>query len=470
MISVQNLLRQLSGNKILGCLLLFALVVSSCGGTQKTVDRTKSRTKSSSTSKGKTTTKANTKNDKVKVIEWNEATDDRKPPITEAKDNSNASEDMSKNELIKEDEYDITYFVPFDAGAYASSANPSDRFVQYYSGMLIATEILERESINLNINVVDEKKRKFETILHGSVNRETDVIVGPYDRQALRVAANYAQENEIPLVSPWQASSKIAKENPYYIQLRPNLDEHYYSIFEDIKKNFKDENLIIVGSKTSPKDGGRIRKLQRMAKDVFGKSDENHFQEFLAIPDSIDLGVTAFDSLFIENKTNVVLVPNWSFKDEEFIYGSLRRMSVEKGMANMVVYGMPIMLESDKINFDYYNSLNMRVARSKFVDERDGDVQRFKRDFVEKYGALPSDDAYEGYDNLMYIGRNLYKYGKNFQYHLDNDQGYYLQAGYRVEPTYQDSPDDKKKDINYFENKNVEIIEFKNNRFVRNLD
>jgi hypothetical protein len=70
----------------------------------------------------------------------------------------------------------------------------------------------------------------------------------------------------------------------------------------------------------------------------------------------------------------------------------------------------------------------------------------------------------------MYIGRNLKEYGKNFQYYLNNDTGYYLQAAYKVESSSKNSSDDKMGVINYFENKNVDIIEFKNNRFVRNID
>ena len=351
-----------------------------------------------------------------------------------------------------------------------NSAKKSDRFIQYYCGMLVATSILEKEGVNLNINVVDEKKRKFETILKEEVNSRTDAIVGPYSRKSLKVAAQFAKSKEIPLVSPWQASSKIAAKNPYYIQLRPNLDEHYYSIFEDVKKNFDIEQVHIVGRLTNLNDGKRIRKLQKMARDVWDDSKEDVLTEQLLIRDSIDVGETAFDSIFVGDKTLVFIIPNWSFEDEAFIYGTLRRLSVEKGLSKVIVYGMPIMLESEKINFDYYSSLNMRVARSKFVDEGDYDVSRFKRDFVNTYGALPTDDAYEGYDNLMFIGRNLNEYGKNFQYYLNEDQGYYLQAGYKVEETRKDSRGDGPKEIDYFENKNVDIIEFKENRFVRNLD
>jgi len=472
MISVLNHLRLLSGNKIKGAklfhlffILFFGLILTSCGSTERATKRPTNRG-AKKTPKKETVTKVGKKK-KVKEIEWTEAKDETKPPITVPKVTR-----LDDAEIIKEDQYDITYFIPFDASSYSSTSS-SDRFVQYYSGLLIATEILEKEGINLNINVVDEKKRRFSDVLNSSLHSETDAIIGPYSKPNLVNAAEVAFDNQIPLVSPWRASTTVTENNPYYIQLRPNLDEHYYSIFEDIKSNYEDlENVYILGRVSSPKDkdGKRTKKLQKMAHDVWGEQDENHLQEFMLIQDSIDMGETAFDSIFVEDKTNVMIIPNWSFDDEAFIYGALRRLSVEKGISNVVVYGMPIMMESDKINFDYYNSLNMRVAKSKFVEEADGDVMRFKRDFVDRYGALPTDDAYEGYDNLMFVGRNLYKYGKNFQFFLNKDQGYYLQAKYNVEVETKNSTDDRMQEINYFENKNVDIIEFKNNRFTRNLD
>ena len=206
------------------------------------------------------------KKNKVKEIEWTERHDENKPPIK-----NNTVPAIERPDIVKEDVYDITYFIPFDATAYLNSNKKSNRFIQYYCGMLVATEILEKEGVNLNINVVDEKKRRFETILDEEVNGRTDVIVGPYSRAALKKATQYAKSKEIPLVSPWQASSKITEKNPYYVQLRPNLDEHYYSIFDDVKENFETEQVFMVGRETNVKDGMRLRKLQRMAKDVWGE-------------------------------------------------------------------------------------------------------------------------------------------------------------------------------------------------------
>ena len=470
MISVQNLLQQLSGNKLMWFFVGF-FFLSSCGTTKKANDRYSNTTRTKTTPSTKSTTPTNTSSDKskdgkVKVVEWTEGKDDAKPPIV--------NEEILKIgdiPVLKEESYDITYFVPLDATSYDPNKS-SDRFINYYCGMQVAQDILEKESINLNVNLVDEGTGSIESLLRSNVNDDTDVIVGPYDRTSLKKVAKYAQENEIANVSPWQASTKIASENPYYVQLRPNLNQHYYAIFDDIKAEFPGEtNLFILGNQRSTKDSKRISMLQRMGKDVFGKSDDPHFEEFLTIQDSIDIGVMTFDSIFVQDEKNIVFIPNWSFDDEDFIYGLLRRLSVEKRNAEMIVYGMPIMLESEKINFDYYKSLNMRVARSKYVDQRDNDVRRFKRDFVQRFGALPTDDAYEGYDNLMYIGRNIHKYGKRFQYFLQDDDGYYLQAKYEVEPNIEDdASDDRLDNINYFQNKNVDIIVFKDNVFVREID
>jgi hypothetical protein len=142
MISVLNRLPQLSGNKLaiknfinLFFILIFGLLLSSCGGTDKAVKRTSKRSTSKSTNGNKVSKVEKRK--KVKEIEWTEAKDDNKPPITEPKKFK-----LGDVEIIKEDVYDVTYFIPFDAGSYVNTESASDRFVQYYSGLLVATEIL----------------------------------------------------------------------------------------------------------------------------------------------------------------------------------------------------------------------------------------------------------------------------------------------------------------------------------------
>jgi len=460
MISVQNRLRLSSGSNMAAILMMVvAICLASCGSTERVASKTRSsntRTKKIDI-KPRVTDKQDTK---VDTVQWVETTDDSKPPIVDTEGDAVA--------MIKEASYDLTYLLPLAALEYtAGSKSYGDKFVQYFAGLEMAEAILEREGISMSINVVDADKRSIRNVLASSVTPETDAIIGLYDTKELKEAAVFAKEKEIPLVSPWKASSKVADQNPYYVQLRPNLDEYYKSMVKNIADNYKPEQVYVLG-RNNTKDKKMVKYLQRLGKAYFRSADDRPFQEFEVDVDSLAMGTTAFDSIFHAEQTNVVIVPNFSFSDEDYIYGCVRRLTVEKGLAPMVVYGMEIMLDSDKITFDQYNALNMKVARTKFVDEADSDVRRFKQKFYENYGALPTADAYEGYDNLMFIGRNMHRYGRNFQHHLEKDTGYYLQAAYDIQRTFtKGSKDDNFEDINYFENKHVDIISFDGRRFHR---
>lgn len=457
---VQNLLQLLSGNssKAILFLLCGATLLASCGGTDRAVTRTnrkvevKKRTYPAKKNEETTT--------KVDTISWTEKKNSKSTPI---KDDVGAA-----TSSIKEERYDITYLLPLNATAYSTgTVGDSEKFVNYFAGMEMAKEVLERENISLNINVVDSEKRKLSTVLSNAVTYDTDAIVGLYETDDLAEAATFAKEQKIPLISPWKASSKVTSENPYYVQLRPNLDEYYKAIMKDIAENYKPEQVVVLGRDNS-RDQKMVKYIQRLGQAYFKTDDSTPFKEFEVTEDSLIYGSTAFDSIFSRDLTNVVVIPNFSFGDEGYIYSTTRRLTVEKGLQKMVLYGMEIMLDSDKITFDHYSALNMKIARTKFVDEFDGDVQRFKRRFYEVYGALPTDDAYEGYDNLMFVARNLHKHGKNFQHFLDSDRGYYLQAAYDVQRTFpKGSNGDDYKDIDYFENKHVDIISFDGRRFHR---
>lgn len=455
MISVPSRLRLLSGNSLMAVCLMAALFAS-CGGTDRVVSRTpKKRTVEIRTPKDTPTS------NKVDTVQWTEATNPRKPPFTDV--------ESERSSLLKEDVYDITYLLPFDALGYTSSSNVDDKFIQYFAGMQMAKEILERENVFINVNVADSEKRSIEQVLASEVSADTDAIVGLWETSDLKKAADYAKEKQIPLISPWKASAKIAAENPYYVQLRPNLDEYYKTIVKDIASKYKPEQVYVLG-RESAKDVKMVKYIQRLGEAYFRSDEPEPFTSVLVDQDSLAFGETAFDSIFYNDPTheNVVIIPNWSFGDESFIYGCARKLSVERGPSKMIVYGLEVMLDSDKITFDHYSTLNMRVARTKFVDESDGDVQRFKKRFVEVFGALPTADAYEGYDNLMFIGRNIFRYGKNFQHHLEKDRDYYLQAAYDVQKTFpKGSKDDSFRDIDYFENKHIDIISFDGRRFVR---
>ena len=448
MISVRNLQLPLSGSKLIFIFLLS--ILGACSTSKKVATKGKDVQVVKSNSKPPTT-KSTTK---VDTVVWTKKND--LPPIVNEKE---VEVKGHENGTELHDSYDAALFIPFKAGAYNTGTNTEERFVQYYAGVKLACQQLEKEGVNLNIDVFDSEDNSAP--LHTKLSSSVDLIIGPYDESRLKPMIDYGKEHMVPVVSPWFALSKVA-DNPYYLQLRPTLKDHFTSIVKNISENFKSDDVVLVGRNTKG-DKAWFSFLQDAAKAYYKSNDPTLFTEHFVLDDSLANGEWVFGDLINQGK-KVFVVPNYSFKDENYIYSVLRRLNAEKYLNQIVVYGMPIMLDSDRIDFDYYNSLNMRLVVSEFVDERDSDVAAFGRKFYDSFSTIPEKDAYEAYDMMLYIGRSIHKYGKDFQFKVKKENEKYLQTSFDIQPKFKDDAFDK---IDFFENKHLTIVEFKRGRFQR---
>ncbi len=435
-------------------LILSVLMLIGCGGTKKTT-RSKSTTAKPTTKKPRTTRKGT---GKVDTVHWTE--------VDKSKDYYDAIEDL---DLEKRSSYDISLFLPLSLGTEnsGSSTLPKSKvgmMTQYYAGVMMAANILGEEGIALNMNVFDAESGSFENKLQKC--RQSDVIIGPQDKGQLAVAANFGKNNEIPVISPWVTSSKIGKQNPYYIQLLPGQITHYDKIVTDALTNYKADQIYLLGRKQSL-DIKYMRYMQKVGAAINNDGNKKPFKEYYIDEDSLRIGETAFDSIFYEQKTTVFILPHFSFeKDNEFVYNTVRKLSAEKGFENVILYGMPILMDSERIGFEYYRNLNMRICKSSYVDRRSPEVQYFRKQYFEKYKDLPSENAYEGFDMMMLVGRHLYNYGKKFQYYMEDYDVNLLQTRYDIQKVFDKKDGDQFSNIQYFQNKHLYILTFEDDHFI----
>ncbi len=449
MILAQNHPQPLNGNKISTLIILLLFIFTSCG-TQKKVVNNNNRS-----STKKSTKKSASKN--VKTRKWTVVDQKKTPPI--------GAEKVIVNE--KKSSYHIALLIPFNTKNSNSknliqSGSPENRFMNFYTGMKMALES-SNSANNISVSVHDCGSKNIESVLTKSDVKKADVIIGPYQKSNIKEAAFFAEKNEITLISPWQASKKIANKNAYYVQMKPNLEDHYTNIAEDILKKYSPDQVYLVG-RSKASDKARFKYFQSVSKNLKGKE----FNTYIVNEDSLKYGETAYDSsFFMPDKPAVFVIPNWKSEDENFIYSCMRKLRVEKRDAKVIVYGMPIVADSDKITYDLYANLNTHVALTSFYDKENREVKNFRRRYYNIYNSLPTSDAAQGYDLANYVCNNLSKNGKNFQFFLDRDTRKYLISKYNVERYLVDIEDDKNdpKNINYFLNNKVQIIHFTNGSF-----
>ena len=217
------------------------------------------------------------------------------------------------------------------------------------------------------------------------------------------------------------------------------------------------------------KDRGMMNYIQQVAD---GDEDlPGQFQELYLEEDSLLLGEYAYQEVFFEDKTTVFILPNWSFVDDEnFVYNAVRKLAGEKGLNKVVLYGMPILIESNKITFEHYSNLNMRICRTSYLNRGSVEVNEFRQNYFDKYQDFPSEDVFEGYDMMMFVGRSLKNYGKKFQYFLDTYEASLYQTEFEVLKVFKPGDDDSFDNIQYFQNNHLYILEFKDNYFTSRSD
>ena len=131
------------------------------------------------------------------------------------------------------------------------------------------------------------------------------------------------------------------------------------------------------------------------------------------------------------------------------------------------MYWLPQWMRFERIDFDYYAKLNVHVSQNSFQDPENNAVKVFTRTFFERFGMIPSQDAFLGYDVMKYFGTMLHKYGTRFQYSLESEPYSGLNMAFDLERVA-DTSSGKTENLplNRFENKHIFILRFQDYSFI----
>ena len=480
MISAPNHQLLLNGSKLL-FILLVALVFTSCDPTKKIKSTSNPTTNSeiikSRTKKNKATGKVEIVTEvtgKMDTVNWRR--DNAIPPITSNPDEYNKKEEVVEpvvtendgtiGESIQLGNYRIAVLLPFNAQKYnASTSIPksAQSVLDFYGGMKMAVDQLQFEDVNISISVLDTQNSEEVTksLLNRSELINADVIIGPTKKKTVSAVRKFALKNKRPMISPVYPSGTLATNNPFFVQVSPSLVSHCEAITTHVRKTYDTGQVVLIskaGTETK-----RFKYFQHANKNIQGDTEGGRFKEYPIESDLADFDEINFDELIIPASTTVFIIPSWS--DEKFINNFLRMVSIAKGQNEVVVYGMPQWIDFNNVDFDYYRRLNVHVSSSTFVDKNSIGAKDFRRDFFNKYGKVPLDDAFKGYDILLYTGRMLKKHGNKFQQFLDREEEQYNHTKFSFETVTKTRRSPEDYSINKFENKYVNILKFEDYQF-----
>lgn len=370
----------------------------------------------------------------------------------------------------KKSAYKMSLLVPFYAIRYQNISDPIDargrRFIQFYAGARLAIDDLMSEGFRVDLNVYDteESNAKMQEILDDPAVRSSDLLIGAYRRSNIEALAAFSNKYKLPVVSPWIPAFDQGVDAPLMIQTTPGLEAHAHAIFAHIHDALHQPRVYLVGRD----ERTEMNRLERFRDAYLAAGLNPDSLSMLLIDDrTSDLHETDMTEIFMDTAQAVFVIPYYSRSDEDFVNNVLRKIHAERLDKNVFVYGLPQWMSFSNVNYDYFESLKVHVSTISFTDKYNPRFDSFQTRFFTRYGIVPEEPAFRGYDLVYYFGKALHMYGTHFIPELTGTKHGGLNLGFDLDPVYLEGPDRSagRQKPRYIENRGIRILQFSQLQF-----
>ncbi len=141
----------------------------------------------------------------------------------------------------------IAFLLPFMIQNSKVEAS-NDRFVEFYSGSLLAINNAKKLGISMEIYCYDTEKseEKIVEILSKPELKSMDFIIGPAYSNQISYVSDFSKENKINTLIPFSSKVFDIISNPYLIQFNPNSNIQTQYLSDLIKNEYKNENIVFL--------------------------------------------------------------------------------------------------------------------------------------------------------------------------------------------------------------------------------
>ena len=267
--------------------------------------------------------------------------------------------------------------------------------LDFYSGLLMATEFAKDKGISLQLDVFDTQYNT--AIVSNIINSNTfdnfDAVIGPLGQKNIEKAAAMLQDTNVPIFSP--LSNKQIKVSKNVFQSLPSNAMLEDGMLQYIVSGMSDKNVIVITDSTKTAQLAKIMLAIPDARVVSLR--EEGFLRLEDVENQIDetkenwVILEATDPILISNVVGVlnglpVIDPDLE-EDQEPVDYEIRLFSLDKNAA-----------------FDYHDVSNVHLAELNFTfpsvkkNYNYKDKNAFLISYKNKYGVLPNRFAVRGFD------------------------------------------------------------------------
>ena len=293
----------------------------------------------------------------------------------------------------------------------ASEKKPSENFLDFYSGALLALREMGAAGVRVNLQVFDSAQGNAS--VPPALIEESDVILGPVTPESIQATMPLCGKDKF-LISPLDPKAvELAESGPVVQSPSPwtaQVDELVRWVEQD---RLLGPELYVIRVTAALNPAEQTARL-------IGKLQER------SIPYHSVMSVR--DIPFRRDQPVHILIAS---DRDNFITGIVRNLSIEGARnSNVVLYGTSRIRTSGTGQSDLHNT-NAHVTASYYIDYEDPAVRRFILAYRALFQDEPGSFAFQGYDTMHYFVTMCTQFGRQWYKKLPEYDEKGLQADFR---------------------------------------
>ena len=318
--------------------------------------------------------------------------------------------------------------------------------LDFYNGVMLAVDSLQKENANIEVWVYDTKKEgtDINAILKGMSFLNFSMMVVSLNNPAeQKSVSDFSFANNIPVISATYPNDANITANPFFVLLNSTLKAHIDGIYKYVQQNYSAARPVFI-----TRNGILESKIFTDFKENDSLPAARLRYRTLTLND--DISIENLIPYLDSNKTNVLICGSLN---TEFA-GNIAETLCQNPQYRTVLIGMPNWDGIHHLNKLNCGNIEIIYSSPYNFSRTDSTGYHINQVYHSKFFARPSDMVYKGYEAMYHFTHLLLDYKNEFINHL-SDNKYIIANNFYFSPVIlPDSPFVPA----YQENKNLYFI------------
>ncbi|RLD40408.1 MAG: hypothetical protein DRI86_15315 [Bacteroidetes bacterium] len=284
----------------------------------------------------------------------------------------------------------------------------SFRFIEFYQGMKLALDSMEKLGFKAEVFVWDTKAdtNTVDSICMLKEFKELDLLFGPFYSKNVKRVQKAARDNSIKVVDLFSPYFINADSISQFFITNSSVNNKYNALAKYISDSLSNYRISIIHQGYDED----LKSLNSLKNALLGNNIDTNS---IYVYDYTFNGLNNLEKELSSDKQNIIFN---LVDDEAKISDFLRQLNIEtKDYSIMVMALDKVWGKYRTLELDYLSHLKYTCATDYYIDNSDSFVViPFEKKFYDTYKRIPSKLGYLGFDISWYFGNEIYYFGSNF--------------------------------------------------------